>query len=950
MPRFQFDSQRPARTPRPYQETCQQNVLASLQEYHQPCLLHLPTGGGKTFVANNVVARFLRDNGGYALWITKDWWLLEQAALDMAQRHDGMARRLRRMGGANRLPCLQHVRLGRRQQRRIVYTTLQTFKRRLDDDKLPRRSPSIIVWDECHWGYAGRTGKALRKWARKLKVPLLGLTATPRAGTEFQKACTHTYHELVDTGHLASYNLETVKTGEQWRPQWPWRGGDFTGESLQQLARNKRRNRMITRKYVDNAKRYGKTVIFACNIAHANKLAGKLTNKGIAARPIHSDMELYQNDEALNMFRDNQVRVLVNVAMMTHGVDVPDIKTVFLCRPTQSDILYSQMVGRGTRLAPGKTDFHLVEFTDNSDRFAHVIHAREFLGTPSADEGAAVRRNRNWKHEFDPGGAPAWTGEEVRDEVKNLWYLEGQTFGVEFELTSDEIENPGRIPDDMWQRKADGLLKYLRRSLGRRKVRNEAVKEYHTPGYEQWKVEYDSSVGWEVVSPVLKGKQGLVELEKVCGALTNAASKLDLRVNYRTGTHVHLGWLADPADAARSILWTRVLEPVLRSLVPPSRFAEYDVDSDRYKSDTPNEYCRPVADAYNMEELDSDTTFEELRNMADDPDDLRYVTLNVTPLFEGESHVEIRLLGGTTEARKLLPWLSLWMRILWAVSNRNLPARLLDDPEETFPNLRIADVLSQDFIGVPEELGNFLERLEIRQQEIFDLWKRHSELTPWLPEYLQDRRRWKPKIAATLLARNLVTRSQVLIRSRRSFVKLSNEAKQCAVWCTLIGERASLRRDDDTIGRVAQRLRAESWTNFDRLDLHGQLACEIKGTLNRATRKGNDWLDIPRNTYVQAYYTFEDMGIDVWHQLVIDALTGLVEDDFDDEGVEDGWVTKDRLVEETFRITVKLYRIRRNGERVTRMRSRIKRKIVDGIHRGVADGCICESTSGYSLP
>ena len=61
-------------------------------------LLHLATGGGKTFVANNVVANALSD-GGYAMWVTKDWWLLRQAAVDMARRHEGMGRRVTTVGG-----------------------------------------------------------------------------------------------------------------------------------------------------------------------------------------------------------------------------------------------------------------------------------------------------------------------------------------------------------------------------------------------------------------------------------------------------------------------------------------------------------------------------------------------------------------------------------------------------------------------------------------------------------------------------------------------------------------------------------------------------------------------------------------------------------------------------------------------------------------------------------
>ncbi len=529
----------------------------------------MATGGGKTFVANNALAAELRRRGGYALWVTKDWLLLGQAAHDLAARHRGMTGRLARLGGFRNAGDIEQLPETTNVKRvNVVYTTLHTFKRRLERHRLPRRNPSLIVWDECHWGYASRTGKVLLAWARRRRIPVLGLTATPRHPERFHQACSHTFDELVDEGHLADYDLVPRPTDVVWSPRRSGEHGDFTPTSLRQLARSRKRSRLIVDEYVRNARKYAKTVIFAFDIPHAMLLARQLAEAGVAARPLHSQLPARQRWETLRQFSasSRKLDVLVNVVMLTHGVDVPDIKTVFLCRPTASDILFSQMVGRGARRAPDKDKFYLVEFTDNADRFLpEIVNAREFLGVPVDADRDALRRNLPWRHRFDARGAPAWTGTDGPKPVHDLWYLEGQTFGVEFELTADV--DPETLTEREWLDKARALLHRLRDRLGSHRVRPGTRMAYHTRGYERWKVEYDCSVGWEVVSPVLEGRNGFVELAEACDALTTAADDLGLRVNYRTGTHVHIGWIADPDRAVRDLRLAHLLEPMLRSLV-----------------------------------------------------------------------------------------------------------------------------------------------------------------------------------------------------------------------------------------------------------------------------------------------------------------------------------------------------------------------------------------------
>ena len=870
MSEFTYDPARAKAKPRGYQADCEAEIADALAA-NRPALLHVATGGGKTFIANNAVANAL-SGGGHALWVAKDWWLLRQAALDMGRRHRGMADGLRRLGGEGEA-IGDLLEVGDKDLGRVVYTTLQTFKRRLDDGDLDEVAPQLVVWDECHWGYAAKTGKALLGWAVDLGVPVLGLTGTPKNPDAFKVACRHTFRDLMEEGYLARPRiLPARRTGVRWEPRRWNKDGDFTDASLRELSTNNRRNEQIVEEYRDNAERYGKTLVFACNIEHADLLAQLWAEAGVDARPVHSRQTREENERAIRQFTSTppEVTVLVNVAKMTTGVDIPDIRTVFLCRPTVSDILFAQMVGRGARRAEGKESFNVLEFTDNVDRFEHVWSASAFFGVELGLVGGGRTGTRSWRHTFDPEGAPAWTGDDVPDSARDIWYREGQTFGVEFELTCEGYE-ASEPDDDDWHRVAAALVRGLRRRLGAGRVRTKVEKAYGTPGYEKWKVEHDPSAGWEVVSPVLCGKDGLLELVTACEALTEVLEdeEIGLTLNHRTGTHVHIGWLADDSSVGRAIQLTHLLEPLLRTLVHPSRFAAYDEDEDRYDTQRPNPYCRPVSLVYAIEDLDDDTTLADLAEMAalDRDDWPRTVTFNPSPLWhDREPHVEVRLLNGTADAAELLGWLSLWMRVLWAAGGAERVSDYdLTDPDANFPDLDIDDAL--EVIDLPTEREAYRERLRRRQEQVFDLWREYEELSAWLPV---ERRpffwRAHPDVDLTL-------RSYGIARPpSKQFTDLDEDGKRCAIWCALDGE-GPVARGDATIRKCAERLRDAHWASFQRIDRRSKLYREIGETLNGATRQGNGWLEIPRNRHVRAYRLFSEMNDDNWRDCVMRVLT-----------------------------------------------------------------------------
>lgn len=129
------------------------------------------------------------------------------------------------------------------------------------------------------------------------------------------------------------------------------------------MANDSARNSFIVSDYINNRKEYGKTIIFADRWFQCEYIVGKLKSQGIRANAVYSKIEksdsLFsdgsgrrsnrENETIMQDFREGKYDVIVNVKMLTEGVDVPDVKTVMITRQTTSPILYTQMIGRALR-------------------------------------------------------------------------------------------------------------------------------------------------------------------------------------------------------------------------------------------------------------------------------------------------------------------------------------------------------------------------------------------------------------------------------------------------------------------------------------------------------------------------------------------------------------------------------------------------------------------------
>lgn len=708
---------RSRKSSRNYQERARKSALRKLRESNEPQLVHFATGGGKTHVGNQILKNWLSKEKGPVFWIAPRWSLLYQAARDYAANTRNGLDHIARIGGRD---SPLHP-LPENPEAAIHYTTLQTLWTRIQNRK-PLPKPTLVIWDECHWGEKTSTGSEVMSWSHGTGAKILGLTATPRKPehTDFKVAGRATFADLVAGGYLAAPEVETVPTGITWSPWRSRRTRDFDATSLCQLGQNHQRNDLIVDYFNRSKRRFGRTILFACSIDHAETLARQFVAMGIAARAVHCEITPAANNESIKLFRSGDISILINVEQLTLGVDIPETLTIFLCRATMSDMLFAQMIGRGARLHPpsGKTRFTVVEFTDNLERFTdQLCRAKDYFeGSTSGHWSPAATR-----HHSTATRTGTWTHDvgDMPDELRDLWVRNGQTFGIEFELS----DRSGLSGFRSWDDTASTLLSNLARALPPELVATRPEGNDH----RCWNVVRDASCGFEVTSRILEGVKGFREIALACTALRKAAEEIGLSLDLNTSTHIHLGWQGKSiTEVKRMVRFVKFVEPMAATLVAPSRIA---CREDNYNTGRPNRFCPPVSCHYPRKALRLVRSFRQLQTLSNtfEEREERYASVNVASLEKYDT-IEVRLHGGTLNAQKILLWVSLWMQIVSEVENRrNVPP--MPDVKTITPNGDIVRLVKRLFPGGRNP--GFLNRLRKRRAQIVAIWEKHHELNSW---------------------------------------------------------------------------------------------------------------------------------------------------------------------------------------------------------------------------
>jgi hypothetical protein len=210
---------------------------------------------------------------------------------------------------------------------------------------------------------------------------------------------------MMNAGYLApvaGYRVETDVDLSQVKTSM----GDFVVSQLSRAVNVDGRNALVVRAFRELVPDR-RTLVFCVDVAHAHDLAAAFTHYGITAAAVTGDTPAEERAEILASFSSGRFQVLTNCMVLTEGYDQPAVDGIVLARPTKSALLYTQMIGRGTRPHPGKTDVTVVDIVDNSIKHRLVTLPSLFglaegfnlKGRTTTEVQRAIRwveRNRPW--------------------------------------------------------------------------------------------------------------------------------------------------------------------------------------------------------------------------------------------------------------------------------------------------------------------------------------------------------------------------------------------------------------------------------------------------------------------------------------------------------------------------------------------------------------------------
>lgn len=337
---------------RPYQQEAKDSIFEQWESVDKT-LLVLPTGCGKTIVFAKVAEECVR-RGKRVLIMAHRGELLEQAS-DKIYKTTGLRCAVEKAEET----CLGSW-------FRIVVGSVQSLQREKRLSRFPDDYFDAIIIDEAHHCISDGYQKVLKYFS---DAKVLGVTATPdrgdmqNLGQYFETlAYEYTLPKAIREGYLSPIKALTIPlkldlsgVGIQ--------AGDFkSGEIATALD-------PYLEQIADEMEKYckdRKTVVFLPLIKTSQKFRDILNTHGFQAAEVNGNSD--DRAEILEAFDRGDYNVLCNSMLLTEGWDCPSVDCIIVLRPTKVRSLYSQMVGRGTRLYPGKTHLLLLDFLWHTER------------------------------------------------------------------------------------------------------------------------------------------------------------------------------------------------------------------------------------------------------------------------------------------------------------------------------------------------------------------------------------------------------------------------------------------------------------------------------------------------------------------------------------------------------------------------------------------------------
>jgi ATP-dependent helicase IRC3 len=343
-----------------YQREAIDAVIAARRAGTKRMVVCLPTGAGKTVIFSHLARLATRQ----VLVLAHREELLAQAVDKLARALEG-TRVVGLERGTSRAPA----------DAKVLVASLRSLHPDRIGNALAGRDIGLIIYDECHHAPADDNVRVLRTigvFEPDWPGTLLGFTATTMRGdgkgldSVFERIVySKTLPDLIESGFLVRLKGFRIATAAD-LTRLSARGEDFADDELAEAVDIQERNALVARSIQELA-RDRRTIAFCVTVNHARNLSRALNHVGVPAGIVHGEMSSADRSRVLAEFRDGRISVLANVAVLTEGFDDPGVSCIAMAKPTRSEGLYAQCVGRGTRLAEGKRDCLILDFVDVSE-------------------------------------------------------------------------------------------------------------------------------------------------------------------------------------------------------------------------------------------------------------------------------------------------------------------------------------------------------------------------------------------------------------------------------------------------------------------------------------------------------------------------------------------------------------------------------------------------------
>jgi len=398
---------------REYQTTALNEIKSHLRKGSKSPLLVLPTGAGKTIVFSEL-SKYLIDQGKKVLILVHRRELVTQACnkLDEIKTKYGVI-----------APSYKST------EDPLQVASVYTLSRRMH--KLNYK-PDYIIFDEAHHVAAKTWIEVVNQYKNAIRI---GVTATPirldnkPLGAYFDVLIKGPeVKDLVEQGYLCSHKVY-ASPSQLDLSKLKLKRNDYLKKDISKLMTKP----VIVGNAIEHYKKYllnKPTVVFCVDIPHAQTILERFLQEGIKAALLTGDTPQAERDQILNNLRDHIIHVVVSIDVISEGTDLPCVEGAILLRPTNSESLYRQQVGRVLRPAKGKTAI-VLDHVNNTINHGFIDEHRDWQLTEEEDEiegkkltRPSIRICKQCGHVFELQKACPACGFEITK--KELIEIEGQ--------------------------------------------------------------------------------------------------------------------------------------------------------------------------------------------------------------------------------------------------------------------------------------------------------------------------------------------------------------------------------------------------------------------------------------------------------------------------------------------------------------------------------------------